>query len=577
MSRHLRWIAPLIEAALVLGLAQLPAARTVLPVLGLLTGPLGALLALAALLVAWQRAGFAWPRPRVPPAWLLFLLSAMVCSALALWYSRHVEPSGDEIDYLMMAQSVWREADLDLRDNFARGDFLEYLGGLDRMPGSFQGADGRYHPIHSGGFAVLLAPTYALAGRAGCCVLQALLAACLGLLVRGLARGATGSERAGLAAWAAAVGPPVLYYTSFLYTEVAVALCLALALRLLLSERLGAAGAALAALALSALPWLHVRMTLASVVIGGWALIRLRGRTRISFLVSSSLMAAVYTASQYSIYRTLSPFARYGGATPLPVVNSTPGRTLVGLFLDGAYGLLPYAPVFLLAFAGAWVLPRREARERWLVVLAALGVLLPVLGWRNWWGFSPPARFVIPLVPVLALPLAWRVAEAPERGLARWRWPLAAAATAFVLLVFVDPEAMRMINGRDGTSHGYDALAGAVSFSRYLPFLSSRLGSVAPPWEPPPAEARVAAVWVGALLVLLVLDRLAISRPNVDRWFSGLTLPLAFLLALSLAVDLWARPRVGTPQRQGFARAGLAPADPLHPAHVRAQGLRHLD
>jgi hypothetical protein len=100
---------------------------------------------------------------------------------------------------------------------------------------------------------------------------------------------------------------------------------------------------------------------------------------------------------------------------------------------------------------------------------------------------------------------------------------------------------MLMVSGRDGTSRGFDALAGTVSLSRYLPFLSSRTGSVAPPWEPPPAEMRVAAVWVAALLLLLVLDLLACKRERVDRWFGDFALPLALLVVISLTVDTWAR------------------------------------
>ncbi len=134
---------------------------------------------------------------RLRGAWLLFALAAAVTAAIALRYTRAVEPSGDEIDYLLMAQSVWREGDLDLRDNFARRDYREYLGGLARMPGGVRDDHGRYRPTHSGGFAVVLAPAYALGGRTGCVVLLALLAAGLGLLVRDLALRATGDDDGG--------------------------------------------------------------------------------------------------------------------------------------------------------------------------------------------------------------------------------------------------------------------------------------------------------------------------------------------------------------------------------------------
>jgi hypothetical protein len=516
----------------------------VVPGLGVLTGPLGlVLLIVGAALVL----GRALPRPArgpLPPAWALFALAALAASAIGLHYARAVEPSGDEIDYLLMAQSLWRERDLDLRDNFERGDHLEYLGGFDRMPGGTRRADGRSYPTHSAGLSVLLAPAYALGGRAACVVLLALVAAGLGLLVRDLARRGGADERAALVAWAAAVGPPVLFYTAFLYTEVVVAFCVALALRLLLAPP-GAWSGLGAALALSALPWLHVRMALAAACLGAFGALRLRGRARVAFLLTAGAMAAAYAAYQHWVFGTLAPFARYAGEVPIPMVRRTPLRTLVGLFVDGAYGLLPYAPVFLLALAGLPLLVGRGQRDRWAFVLAGLGVLLPVLGWRNWFGFSPPARFTVPLVPLLATAAALRLSAAPGRGLARWRWGLVAAGLALAVVMFAEPRAMRMVNGRDGSPPGaLETLRGEASPARYLPYLSSRTGSVAPPWEPPASEARVAAVWVAAVGLVLLLDRAARSRERVDRLFRGLALPILLFLAVSLAVDRWARPEI---------------------------------
>jgi hypothetical protein len=547
-SSSVRTLAPLATAAAVLALGHLPVARSVLPGLGVFTGPLGGVLVVVGALASVARASRL--RVRIPPlsSGALLAVAAVFASVVGLSYARAVEPSGDEVDYLMMAQSVWREGDLDLRDNFARGDYREYMRGYGHMPGGTRRADGRSYPTHSAGLAVLLAPVYATGGRKACVVLLALLASGLGVLVRDVARRTGADEEAALVGWAAAVGPPVLYYSAFLYTEVPVAFAIALALRLLLFSP-GPWSAAGAALALSTLPWLHVRMTLAAAALGAFAAVRLRGRARVAFVTTAGLMAAAYAGYQYSVFHTLSPYARYAGQTPIPVARATPLRTLFGLFLDGCYGLLPYAPVFVLGLTGLAVLFGRRRNARWALLLAGLGVLLPVLAWRNWWGFSPPARFTIPLVPVLALAIAARLAGAPRRGLARWRWVLVAAGIALALLMFADPREMRMINGREGPPQVFGLLAGDAALSRYFPYPSSRAGSTAPPWEPPASEARVMAVWVAALAGLLVLDRLAWSRDRVDRWFRGLALPVLLFLALSVAVDRWARPEGAPPQQ----------------------------
>jgi hypothetical protein len=539
VSAVTRSAAPLLPAAAVFLAARVEAARGAVPGLGLFTGALGwILLALGAGVVALRLRGRPLEMPR-PPVWVLFLLPVVVTGAVGVRYVRSVEASGDEIDYLLMAQSLWREHDLDLRDNFARGDFREYVPGVRRMPGGTRRADGRSYPTHSPGLPFLIAPVYALGGRVGAVVFLSAVAAGLGLLVRALARRAGTGEDAALVAWAAAVGPPVFFYTCFLYTEVVCAFLISLALLLLLSPP-SVGGAVLAALCLSALPWIHVKVALVSVALGGFALARLRSRPRRAFLLTALVMAAAYLGYSWSVFGRLSPLARYGSHVPTPMAGMTPGRTLVGVFLDAGFGLLVYAPVFVLGLAG---LPRLLGRgkDRWAWGLATVAVLVPVLGWKNWWGFSPPARFLVPLVPVLAVAAAARLADGPRVGLARWRGPLLLAGLGLALLMSAQPRQMRMINNRDGPIAAFELLKGETSLTRYLPRLTSRRGSERPPWRPPPAEGRVAFVWVAALGVLLALDRLALSRERVDRAFRGLALPLALLLLVTAAVDDWAR------------------------------------
>jgi hypothetical protein len=537
--RSARASGPLLVATAVVLVARLGPARALVPGLGLLTGPLGwLLLASAVVLVGLRR--FGPLRIVCPPPIALFLVSALFSTTIGVRYVTSVEASGDEIDYLLMAQSIWREGDLDLRDNFARGDYREYVPGLHRMPAGTHRADGRPFPTHSSGLSFLIAPVYALGKRAGCVVFLSIVAAALGLLVRRLALQAGADEGAALLAWAAAVGPPVFFYTHFLYTEVVCAFAIALALRLLLSSP-GPGGAVGAALALAALPWLHLKVALVSLALGVFALFRLRSRARLAFALTAAAMALVYLGYMWSVFGSPDPLALYGSRVPKPMARMTPGRTLLGIFLDGGFGLLVYAPVFVLGLAGLRRLFGRAQRDRWAWALTTAAILVPVLAWKNWWGFSPPGRFLVPLVPVLAVAAARRVAIRPTHGLAHWQWPLVAAGVGLVLLMSVEPRQMRMVHTRDGPLRALDLLEGDVSPSRYLPRLTSRLGTERPPWRPPAAEVRVALVWAVALVLLLGLDARTRSRPRLDRAFRGLALPVVFLLLVTLGVDYWAR------------------------------------
>src|SRR6185295_2413715 len=109
----------------------------------------------------------------------------------------------------------------------------------------------------------------------------------------------------------------------------------------------GLGGAAAAALLAATLPWLHLKMLPAAMALAAIAAVRLRGRTRAAF------------------FAVASPLALYGG---MPRdADGSPLRALVGLALDRSFGLLPYAPVFLIALSGAACLVRRRAWE-WLLV-----------------------------------------------------------------------------------------------------------------------------------------------------------------------------------------------------------------
>jgi hypothetical protein len=159
-------------------------------------------------------------------------------------------------------------------------------------------------------------------------------------------------------------------------------------------------------------------------------------------------------------------------------------------------------------------------------------VLAPVLTWRMWWGGQcPPARFLVPLVPCLAVALAARLAE-DSRGLARWRWPLLGAGYALAFYMVAEPGRLLLLNRGSRPTRLWAALGGEGAIGRYLPGLTDVDG----------AEVRVAGIWVIALLVLFVLDGLAEDNDRMDRLFRGLGLPIVIWLAIGLAVDKWARP-----------------------------------
>jgi hypothetical protein len=465
-----------------------------------------------------------------PGGWRLFLLGAACFLAVGLHYGSGLRVSGDEPHYLVMARSLWLEGDLDLRDNFAREDWRADTPGPVAPHYGAPRKDGRPFPAHSPGLPLLLAPIYALGGRLACIAALALAAAFLCVQVRWLALRAASDPAAATLAWAAAIGPPVLFYAFHIYTEVPSALALAASLALLLAAP-GPGLAALAGLLVAALPWLHVKMIPAAVALAIVAALHLARSSLAAFFAVAIAMAAGYGWHGYAVFGTFSPLARYGGLHD-DATSGSPLRAVLGLLFDRSFGLLPHAPVFLLALAALCSRAWWKSRDAVSQVLVGLAVLGPVLTWRMWWGGQcPPARFLVPVVPLLCVALAVRGA-APVRGLFRWRWTLLALGTALALFMAARPGELMLLNRGDRPTRVWEALSGDVPVGRYLPSLV----------QPDPAEIEVALVWAGAVLLLIVLDHLARRHDRVDGWFRGLGLPVLLMAAVGALVDFWARP-----------------------------------
>jgi hypothetical protein len=501
--------------------------RALVPALGVLAGPLGwvALVVGAGVSAARLFEGRALSLDATAPR--IFAVCAIVPGALGLHYVTRLSASGDEPHYLLMAQSLWRERDLDLRDNLERRDYRQYFPGTLAPHWGAPRSDGRPFPAHSPGLPLLLAPFYAAGGRPACVALFALLAGAMALEIRALCRRVTGSAPAANLAAIASVGPPALPYVFHLYTELPSALGLAFALRVLTGAP-GPWSAAAAAVSACALPWLHLKMVPAAAALGIVAVARLRGKPLVAFFAVAACGAGAYLAYYQRLFGMPSPLALYGGGVPPDSVGS-PMRAGVGLLLDRSFGLLPYAPVFLVALAGIPSL-LRSWRSSWPFVLTGTAVLAPTLAWRMWWGGQcPPARFLVPLVPVLAVALALRLA-AGASGLVRWRWSLLGMGLALAVFMAARPPDLLMLNRGPRPTRVWTALSGDRAVGGYLPSL---VGGA-------PRDARVSAIWVGALCLLLGLDAAARPGRTIDRLFKGLGLPAAWLLVTACSVDVMA-------------------------------------
>ena len=226
--------------------------------------------------------------------------------------------------------------------------------------------------------------------------------------------------------------------------------------------------------ALAALPWLHTKFVVFVAIFGGAMLFQLRRRPRAAaaFAAPDRRVVASWLMFFYVIYGTFNPEAPYGDYPRMYVLMRNIPRGLLGLLFDQKFGLLVYARSTSPRWA-ALADAARASSARWLgaVLLAAIAVHVgSTTRLYMWWGgTSAPARFLVPILPCLAAPIA--VAAS------RWRSPAARAflwTTATVSLVIaigglLDPERLLLFSDPRGKGRIVELLQGPAPLAALLP------------------------------------------------------------------------------------------------------------
>ena len=296
------------------------------------------------------------------------------------------------------------------------------------------------------GFPLLIAPVYSLGGAKLVTVLLAAIAALAFVLAAALARRVVPEPWATWAALLAGLSPPALAAATAVTPALlagallaAASLCaLAVRERPLMRTAFGG-GAALAVLPWLD-PWLLVPTAPVAFLLARWT--ARRGRAVVALgTVEIQLASLVF-------YVSLND-RLYGGFTPLavadePVTGAASAADyadrvprLVSLWLDEAAGLVRWAPVFALAFLGAWLLwrSRRERLGRLVAEQrdtehAAFLVLVVCAAQVLVAAFALPSLGALAGSLVVALPcavplVAWGLRHAPRVG-----WALGALTLA---------------------------------------------------------------------------------------------------------------------------------------------------
>lgn len=541
-ARGARRLPPRLVAFELTALAGWVLAALALPRLPLAGGAAVLMAALVALLALHTGAQLLALRPllgkRLPerPSWLFLALPFAVYLTLLPWSTAERPPDGDEPWYLLITHSLAYDFDADLTNNYAQGDGKAFLARpLEPQPGDPKGRGGELYSRHNALLPLLLAPGYRLAGLSGALLTMALLAATLAWQTLRLARHdfAARPGEALLAYGLLAFAPPLLLYSYQIWVEVPAALLALVAYDAILSlkrRRLageGEGGAwdwAAIGFALVALPLLKIRFMLLAapllllawwhagrplkpalvlglclLLVGGGIL----GFNQLKF--DNPLKIHTWQEVELNQYSVQQYFA---GAT--------------GLFYDGAFGLFACAPLWMLLLPAALRLARQRHRllaDLLVFVAPYAAIVMPRSEWYGGW--SPPFRYALVALPLLALLLIPLFSERRSSGARLLIGVLGLATLALTLLWVAEPG--WTYNFADGRTY-------------LLDHLSARFGADVARLFPSSVRWRTAS-WVWPLATVLLVPLLWwVRRPRLRHaWLWGLvaTLLLASLLTVA--------------------------------------------
>lgn len=373
-------------------------------------------------LVGAGRPVTSWSFQRWMPA-LIFL----VCWGLTTHGKYSV--TGDEPHYLMVVQSLWADHDLDVRNNYDEGQGARFgASGLQPELHARPARDGRFLPVHDVGLPFVLLPAYVVATTVAALPPERTLAkfrmnrglfaySLISLFVIAIVAWAAGATASALVRWgvapraaltivvAAWLTAPVLS-NSFLVFPEPFALLLTAWMLLACASRADewTWRDSMLVLALGALPWLHRKYALYALALLVVLLWRKRRAVAASGRAALVRDLALFAAPQVALAAwTYHYWGNLAGPLTLDRLPFSLGAFkdgAAGILFDRENGLVWWAPVYALLPAAWWL--RRSDAAIWLLPIAAL--MIPSAAHDQWWGgFSPAARFLVPVIPILCL------------------------------------------------------------------------------------------------------------------------------------------------------------------------------
>jgi hypothetical protein len=328
----------------------------------------------------------------------------------------------------LTAISLGEDASLDISDEIAAQRYRSFHE-VPLDPQTEPLANGSEISPHDPLLPLLLALPVRLGGWIGAKLALALANGVLGALLVWVAvrRFGVAPKVAAVVSGAFVASAPFAVYGTQIYPEIPAAVAVTAGIAAV-TGGLRSRSLILLGVAIVALPWLSVKYAPVAAVltlVALWKLGRARRFTSLGYFLGGLTVAAVayvFAHLQWygglTVYATGDHFASGGEFSVIGTEVDLVGRSrrLIGLLVDGRFGLAVWQPAFLLALPAAGAMTRSRPPNGALPFLVAgigwLSATFVALTMQGWWW---PGRQTVLVLPALVLVVAWWAGQRRER------------------------------------------------------------------------------------------------------------------------------------------------------------------
>ena len=313
---------------------------------------------------------------------------------------------GDEPSYMAMADSLVNFGTFNLKQEVETKHYRNFFiqeGGVDNGVHTVDLGEKQY-PKHGIGWSLFLAPLFLLRDNPrilGMIVQNLIVTLLAANIFLWLKEQKYNTWLSVLVSLTIIFTLPIAVQAHMLFSEPLAALCLIYALRYWDRPNI------LSVIAAAFLPWIHIKYIVFLPFLV-WPFFKINFRNfKTSKIVSLRpliiVAVSVVTITIFNIFAYNTPFS--GQEKSSSFFSSFQG--LMGIFINQRDGLLPFAPIYILAFLGIGALYRENKKIFWQIVFTSVMLWFITGVFHNWGGGqAPPGRMILITLPVLAPALA---------------------------------------------------------------------------------------------------------------------------------------------------------------------------